>query len=36
MQVQDDAFVRYAPTDADYACPDDAVVDLVGDYSSSG
>lgn len=36
MQVQDGAFVRHTPTDGDYFCPENAVVDLTGDYSSSG
>jgi hypothetical protein len=33
LQVQDGAFVRYAPTDEDYACDPDAVVELTGDYA---
>jgi ABC-type branched-subunit amino acid transport system substrate-binding protein len=36
MQVEDGAFVRHAPTDEDYACPEGAVVELTGDYSASG
>ena len=36
MQVEGDGFARYAPTDEDYACPEDSVIDLTGDFSSSG
>ena len=36
MQVEDGEFARYAPTDEDYACPEDSVIDLTGDFSSSG
>jgi len=33
LQVQDGAFVRYAPTDEDYACDPSYVVQLEGDYT---
>jgi len=36
MQVEDGAFTRYSPTDEDYACPENSVIDLTGDFSSSG
>lgn len=32
LQVQDEAFVRYAPTDEDYACDPSYVAELEGDY----
>ena len=33
LQVQDGAFVRYAPTDEDYACDPSYVAQLEGDYA---
>jgi ABC-type branched-subunit amino acid transport system substrate-binding protein len=33
LQVQDGAFVRYAPTDEEYACDPSYVVELTGDYA---
>lgn len=35
LQVEDGAFVRYSP-DEGFTCSDDAVVQLEGDYSSTG
>jgi ABC-type branched-subunit amino acid transport system substrate-binding protein len=36
MRVEGDGFVRHAPTDEDYACPEGGVVDLTGDFSAGG
>jgi ABC-type branched-subunit amino acid transport system substrate-binding protein len=36
LRIEDGAFVRHAPLDEDYACPEGSVIDLTGDYSSSG
>jgi ABC-type branched-subunit amino acid transport system substrate-binding protein len=36
MRVEDGAFVRHAPTDEDYFCPDDAVVELTDVSGISG
>lgn len=36
MQVDSGAFVRHAPLDEDYACPEDPTLELTGDYSASG
>ena len=33
LQVQDGAFVRYAPTDEDYACDPSYVAHLEGDFA---
>jgi ABC-type branched-subunit amino acid transport system substrate-binding protein len=33
LQVQDEAFARYAPTDEDYACDPSYVAHLTGDYA---
>ena len=36
LQVQGDAFVRYAPEDEDYACDPSYVAHLEGDYTVGG